>query len=144
MESDQNVNVNTESDSKYSSQDSLPRKKFTFQDSILEKIKDFPDVVEYLKSLHKLLEKQRKKIKKLRCKSKKLKHASTQTETPNENSTVSKTIAEEITEAAELATQQSGFVYEETSGMYYDYKTGYYYNAVSARERVFGGFLSCF
>lgn len=47
------------------------------------------------------------------------------------NSTKPKTLAEEITEAAEIATQQSGFVYEQTSGMYYDYNSGYYYNAVS-------------
>lgn len=137
-------NVNTATDSKSSSRDSLSRKKYSLQDSILEKIKDFPDVVEYIKSLHKLLEKQRKKVKKLRSKSKKTKHASTQYETPNEKSAVPKTIAEEITEAAELATQQSGFVYEETSGMYYDYKTGYYYNAVSACERVFKGIFSVF
>ncbi|RZB41680.1 G-patch and/or FHA domain containing protein, partial [Asbolus verrucosus] len=40
-----------------------------------------------------------------------------------------KSIAEEIKEAAELATQNSGFVYDATSGMYYDSSTGYYYNA---------------
>lgn len=41
-----------------------------------------------------------------------------------------KTISQEITEAASMALEKSGFVYEETSGMYYDYNTGYYYNAV--------------
>lgn len=38
---------------------------------------------------------------------------------------------EQIKEVAELAVQQTGFVYEETSGLYYDYNTGYYYDAVS-------------
>lgn len=42
-----------------------------------------------------------------------------------------KSIAEEITEAAEAATQKLGFAYDESSGLYYDYTTGYYYNAVS-------------
>lgn len=42
-----------------------------------------------------------------------------------------KSLADDIKEAAEMAIQNTGFVYEETSGMYYDYNTGYYYNAVS-------------
>lgn len=41
-----------------------------------------------------------------------------------------KSITEEIKEAAELATQNAGFMYDETSGLYYDSNTGYYYNAV--------------
>lgn len=41
-----------------------------------------------------------------------------------------KDIIEDIKEAAELATQNTGFVYDEHTGMYYDSNTGYYYNAV--------------
>ncbi|XP_043464831.1 angiogenic factor with G patch and FHA domains 1 [Leptopilina heterotoma] len=36
---------------------------------------------------------------------------------------------DEIKKVAELAVQQTGFVYEETTGLYYDYNTGYYYDA---------------
>lgn len=46
------------------------------------------------------------------------------------NDTNPKSIAEEITEAALLATENTGFVYDESSGLYYDSNTGYYYNAV--------------
>ena len=46
----------------------------------------------------------------------------------------SKSIAEQIKEAAEGAVQSSGFVYEETSGMYYDCNTGYYYNPVRFKQ----------
>lgn len=45
-----------------------------------------------------------------------------------------KSLTENIKEAAELAMQNMGFVYEETSGMYYDYNTGYYYNAVRKQK----------
>ena len=41
-----------------------------------------------------------------------------------------KSIAEEIKEAAEIATQNIGFMYDEATGMYYDSNTGYYYNVV--------------
>lgn len=37
---------------------------------------------------------------------------------------------EEIKQAAQSVSVQSGFVYEPTSGLYYDCSTGYYYNAV--------------
>lgn len=40
-------------------------------------------------------------------------------------------MSEDIKEAAEMAMQNTGFVYEKTSGLYYDYNSGYYYNAVS-------------
>lgn len=38
---------------------------------------------------------------------------------------------EEIKQAAQSVSVQSGFVYEPTSGLYYDCSTGYYYNAVN-------------
>lgn len=38
---------------------------------------------------------------------------------------------DQIKKVAELAVQQTGFVYEETTGLYYDYNTGYYYDAVN-------------
>lgn len=44
---------------------------------------------------------------------------------------LTKSVTEEITEAAQQALHTNGFVYEETSGLYYDYNSGYYYNAVS-------------
>ncbi|XP_002732757.1 angiogenic factor with G patch and FHA domains 1-like [Saccoglossus kowalevskii] len=37
-------------------------------------------------------------------------------------------IAESLKAAAEAATTQSGFVYDERTGLYYDYSTGYYYD----------------
>ncbi|KAJ3638730.1 hypothetical protein MTP99_002069 [Tenebrio molitor] len=49
--------------------------------------------------------------------------------TPHTRLQRTKSIIEEIKEAAELATQNSGFVYDECSGMYYDANSGYYYNA---------------
>lgn len=57
--------------------------------------------------------------------------AQVQTDATYETSKEPKSIIEEIKEAAELATQNSGFVYDECSGMYYDANTGYYYNAVT-------------
>lgn len=60
----------------------------------------------------------------------KTRDVATQTD-DSEVKTECKTISEEITEAASMALEKTGFVYEETSGMYYDYNTGYYYNAVS-------------
>lgn len=39
-------------------------------------------------------------------------------------------ILDQVTEAAESAMKQIGFVYEETTGLYYDYNSGYYYDAV--------------
>lgn len=57
------------------------------------------------------------------------KEASTQTD--ESTNAISKTIAEEIKEAAENVMQNQGMVYEESSGLYYDYNSGYYYNAVS-------------
>ncbi|KAJ8717196.1 hypothetical protein PYW08_005595 [Mythimna loreyi] len=40
-----------------------------------------------------------------------------------------KSIAEQVAEAAQDAMKESGMVYVESAGMYYDYKTGYYYNS---------------
>lgn len=46
------------------------------------------------------------------------------------NDVKSPSIVDQVTQVAESALLQSGFVYEETSGMYYDYTTGYYYDTV--------------
>lgn len=141
----------TENDSKSST--SKTHKKFKLSSALLEQLKDFPEVLEYITSLQKFLEKQKRKIRRLKAKYKvnklsevmhtrktlflqEKRDVSTQTadDSVSVNSVVSsapKTLAEEITEAAEIATQQSGFVFEQTSGMYYDYNSGYYYNAVS-------------
>ncbi|KAK9875271.1 hypothetical protein WA026_007662 [Henosepilachna vigintioctopunctata] len=108
------------------------------------KLVDLPEIIQFIEKLLKYIAKQKHKVKKLESKLKKsslLKNVTTQTESqmdepsldinnteiPTEQST--KSLAEDIKDAAEKALQNSGFVYEETSGMYYDYNTGYYYNA---------------
>lgn len=48
----------------------------------------------------------------------------------NDNNKETKSIAEQVAEAAQDAMKESGMVYVESAGMYYDYKTGYYYNSV--------------
>lgn len=40
-------------------------------------------------------------------------------------------IAAQLAAASESATQQYGFVFDETSGLYYDHNTGLYYDQVS-------------
>jgi hypothetical protein len=42
-------------------------------------------------------------------------------------------IADQVTEAAESAMIQTGFIYEETTGLYYDYNSGYYYDSVRVK-----------
>ncbi|KAJ8962662.1 hypothetical protein NQ318_001056 [Aromia moschata] len=124
--------------------DSTGKGKYELSPSLKEKLKEIPEAMEYIETLHKLIKKQIKKISKWRSRIKKLqkpKDSGTQTDSVtntanNSQNTVkidveqeTKSLAEEIKEAAEMATQNSGFVFEETSGMYYDYNTGYYYNA---------------
>nr|CAH7734603.1 unnamed protein product [Callosobruchus chinensis] len=120
-------------------------------DHDLEKnLAEVPGALDYIKKLHHLIYKHIKKIRKLRKKlcelgSKQYNDCSTQTdeepqqtkaltcateaENITEDKSKPKSLAEDIAEAAQMAVQNSGFVYEETSGMYYDYNTGYYYNA---------------
>ncbi|KAK9729127.1 OCRE domain [Popillia japonica] len=122
--------VNTDD---YYSSDSNSSTHFDNLLSVIEqKLCDLPDVWEYVISLRKFVLKQQKKIKKLQRKLKGLKRKETnevavQTNTIEDR--ISKTITEEIKEAAENAMQNQGMVYEETSGLYYDYNSGYYYNA---------------
>ena len=40
-------------------------------------------------------------------------------------------LLENIAQVSDMASQQSGFVYDDTSGLYYDVQTGMYYNQVS-------------
>ncbi|CAH1965406.1 unnamed protein product [Acanthoscelides obtectus] len=116
-----------------------------------DRLTEIPGALEYIKKLHHLIDKHIKKIRKLRKKlneqtTKNCKDSFTQTDVEHPVLAVSvsevaekevkieveskpKSLAEDIAEAAEMAVQNSGFVYEETSGMYYDYNTGYYYNA---------------
>ncbi|CAH1164656.1 unnamed protein product [Phaedon cochleariae] len=105
-----------------------------------EKLLGIPGALEYIQKLEKLILKQVKKIKKLRNKLKNAKGKDVFTQTDFEDKALPeeenvethsepKTLADDIKQAAELAMQNTGFVYEETSGMYYDYNTGYYYNA---------------
>ncbi|EFA06298.2 Angiogenic factor with G patch and FHA domains 1-like Protein [Tribolium castaneum] len=97
-------------------------KKYEISASLKEKLRELPEALAYIRLLEKQIRKQKKKLRKLRAKLKVKRHdVGTQTET--------KSIIEEITEAAELATQNQGFVYDEASGMYYDSNSGYYYNA---------------
>ncbi|CAH1186661.1 unnamed protein product [Phyllotreta striolata] len=116
--------------------------KFEIDERLKEKLQDIPEALDYIKKLEKLIKRHLKKINKLRNKLKirhKSKDAGTQTDCfedsvpkhPGSNSCEDshKTLADDIKEAAEIAMQKTGFVYEETSGLYYDYNTGYYYNA---------------
>lgn len=57
-------------------------------------------------------------------------------ESTNEDTGQSRSLVDQVKEAAESALQQTGMVYEATSGMYYDYSTGYYYNAVSLQPNL--------
>nr|CAI5822218.1 unnamed protein product [Callosobruchus analis] len=113
-------------------------------------LKEVPGALDYIRKLHHLIHKHIKKIRKLRKKlceqtAKQYNDSSTQTDEDAQQTNVvssatdtanikeaeskPKSLAEDIAEAAEMALQNTGFVYEETSGMYYDYNTGYYYNA---------------
>ncbi|ENN71384.1 angiogenic factor with G patch and FHA domains 1-like isoform X1 [Dendroctonus ponderosae] len=111
-------------------------------EELMGKLKEFPEVLELVQKMQRIIQKQVKKIIKWKLKYKqmserKTRHASTQThfssgltETTSTNGQKEpKSLAEDIKEAAEQAVQSSGFVYEETSGLYYDYTSGYYYNA---------------
>ncbi|XP_018322836.1 angiogenic factor with G patch and FHA domains 1 isoform X2 [Agrilus planipennis] len=99
---------------------------------------EYPEVIKLIRLLHKCIKKQRRKLNVLKGKLKKHKQTveagvqtgnSLETEVSKCNLETPGNITEEITQAAELAVQNSGFVFEETSGLYYDYSTGYYYNA---------------
>jgi hypothetical protein len=110
------------------------RTKYEMPPSLQEKLQDIPGALKYIKLLEKQLKKQRRKLRKIRTKYKlipEVQDAQVQTDATYETSKEPKSIIEEIKEAAELATQNSGFVYDECSGMYYDANTGYYYNAVT-------------
>ncbi|XP_018562165.1 angiogenic factor with G patch and FHA domains 1 isoform X2 [Anoplophora glabripennis] len=109
--------------------------------TLKEKLKDIPEAMEYIEKLHNIIKRQVKKIYKWKTRIKRIqkrKDICTQTDdAPSFNNRETnvdakeeiKTLADDIKEAAEIAVQNSGFVYEETSGLYYDYNTGYYYNA---------------
>ncbi|CAG9766310.1 unnamed protein product [Ceutorhynchus assimilis] len=114
-------------------------------DDIRKSLEDFPEVLSFIEKLQRIIQKQVKKIIKWKRKAKQIlentgKNVSTQThfdeniqESLNEIESIEikgeKSFADDIREAAEQATQSTGFVYEETSGLYYDYNSGYYYNA---------------
>ncbi|KAJ8924356.1 hypothetical protein NQ315_007152 [Exocentrus adspersus] len=112
---------------------------YELSSSLKEKLEDIPEAMEYVEKLQAIIRKQIKKLCKLRSKIKKFQTPKvdvfTQTSDTNchTNTVICKedvkTLAEDIKEAAEMALQNSGFVFEETSGLYYDYNTGYYYNA---------------
>lgn len=103
------------------------KNKYILNDSLKEKLLEWPEVLAFIEVLQKHIEKLTKKLDKMKAK-KDCKNVSTQT--GNESTDKTKSFVEDIQEAAEMVTKNSGFVYEETSGMYYDYNTGYYYNAV--------------
>ncbi|KAF2882120.1 hypothetical protein ILUMI_24042 [Ignelater luminosus] len=102
-------------------------------DALQEQLKEhYPDVLEIISALRRFIEKQQIKIRKLRAKLKRnaTQDVATQTDNfPEETANISKLLSEDIKEAAEMAMQNTGFVYEKTSGLYYDYTSGYYYNA---------------
>lgn len=45
-----------------------PNRRFKLPTAIIEQLKDFPDVLEYIKTLQKYLEKQKKKVRRLKAK----------------------------------------------------------------------------
>ncbi|KAF5293020.1 hypothetical protein FQA39_LY13789 [Lamprigera yunnana] len=134
MESDSKDNL-----MKYSSDESehIMRKEFVLSKSLQTDLEEhFPDVLDLIKTLRKYIAKQQKKICKLKLKLRAKVttiNACVQTDGSLENVETEdvpiKNVTEEIKEAAEIAVQNTGFVYEETSGLYYDYNSGYYYNA---------------
>ncbi|XP_026473916.1 angiogenic factor with G patch and FHA domains 1-like isoform X2 [Ctenocephalides felis] len=96
-----------------------------------EKLKDFPEIVEYINTLHDVIDIQAQVLTNVRnaladppkiCfKSINNKHEST---------TVDAVAKIELSQSKEVSENiQSNFVYEPVSGMYYDYSTGYYYDA---------------
>ncbi|XP_008211643.1 angiogenic factor with G patch and FHA domains 1 isoform X1 [Nasonia vitripennis] len=111
-----------------------------------EELVDFPHIVEYIKNLHDLIKLQQTELEELKVKlhdhEKNFRNNETQTDivesaenalsrewtTDNEEKA---SIVDQVTEAAESAMKQTGFVYEETTGLYYDYNSGYYYDAKS-------------
>ncbi|KAB0803198.1 hypothetical protein PPYR_00168 [Photinus pyralis] len=108
-------------------------KKFLLSKSLQMDLKErYPNVLELIKTLRKYIEQQQKKISKLKvklCKKVETRNVAIQTNLDQDHQNAEKSVSEEITEAAEMAMQSTGFVYEETSGLYYDYNSGYYYNA---------------
>ncbi|KAK5648345.1 hypothetical protein RI129_003237 [Pyrocoelia pectoralis] len=107
-------------------------KKFILSKSLQIDLEErYPNVLELIKTLRKYIEQQQKKISKLKVKlRRKIETRNVGIQTCDEDDQiVEKSVSEEIKEAAEIAMQSTGFVYEETSGLYYDYNSGYYYNA---------------
>ncbi|XP_011688023.1 PREDICTED: angiogenic factor with G patch and FHA domains 1 isoform X1 [Wasmannia auropunctata] len=123
---------------------------FDFED-FTEELHSFPHIIKFIRKLHDHIKKQQKKIDKLRRKLNEQKqqdllctktyvHCGTQTNPLDFNklslsqnwdvsdSVKSPSIVDQVTQVAESALLQTGFVYEQTSGMYYDYNTGYYYD----------------
>ncbi|XP_057661428.1 angiogenic factor with G patch and FHA domains 1 isoform X1 [Diorhabda carinulata] len=133
----QNKEIKT-SDSSCSEIDII-QKAHTDTNFKMKLLQDYPEAFNYIEKLENLINRYLKKINKLRNRLKtRNKHidSSTQTEVISTNALDSETqmnvqqsLVDDITEAAESAMQNTGFVYEETSGLYYDYNTGYYYNA---------------
>uniref|UniRef100_A0A6P7F3Z1 Angiogenic factor with G patch and FHA domains 1 isoform X1 n=1 Tax=Diabrotica virgifera virgifera TaxID=50390 RepID=A0A6P7F3Z1_DIAVI len=129
------------SDSSCSESDIIQKCDTNLKKKLLE---EFPEALEYIKKLESIIKRHVKKINKLRNKLKakvRCKENSTQTDLEESYSATDnteaietaentqKSLVDDIKEAAEIAMQKTGFVYEETSGLYYDYNTGYYYNA---------------
>ncbi|KAL3285880.1 hypothetical protein HHI36_000400 [Cryptolaemus montrouzieri] len=141
MQEDQNVSEGQSEDDNKGKNKAI----FVLTEDMREKLVNFPEILRFIEKLLKYIDKNRYKIKryaKNHKRSHSLKDVSIQTDLPMTESTQdcmtnvekteeqsTKSIAEDIKDAAEQAIQNSGFVYEETSGMYYDYNTGYYYNA---------------
>ncbi|VEN47178.1 unnamed protein product [Callosobruchus maculatus] len=140
----------SQSENKHIKDDDIFLETIKIDHDLENNLKEVPGALDYIRKLHHLIHKHIKKIRKLRKKlceqtSKQYKDSFTQTvvepqqtkaepgATEKENKieveSKPKSLAEDIAEAAQMAVQNSGFVYEETSGMYYDYNTGYYYNA---------------
>ncbi|KAJ8670281.1 hypothetical protein QAD02_001540 [Eretmocerus hayati] len=124
-------------------------------EDLTKTLADLPHIRDYVQKLQALTEQQQNELLELRTKldeyeestksqKKTLNDVETQTDpwlceetsepqewNVNQTDGKSVTIAQQVTEAAESAMQQTGFVYEETTGLYYHYESGYYYDSKS-------------
>ncbi|XP_011504275.1 PREDICTED: angiogenic factor with G patch and FHA domains 1-like [Ceratosolen solmsi marchali] len=126
--------------------ENIEKKNFT------DELVDFPHIIEYIQELQEQLKLQQEDITELKNKltnyenqitpEKSFKDNETQSNwlELEENSLVQEwvinndkqmSIADQVTQSAELAMLQTGFVYEQTTGLYYHYNSGYYYDSKS-------------
>ncbi|XP_055379920.1 angiogenic factor with G patch and FHA domains 1 isoform X1 [Condylostylus longicornis] len=148
--------MNSCTDNEAISKDDKKEKFYVIKNMKKLKEMDYKEIIDYVKNLHKFVEKREKKLKKYKEKVKiwqkkyrKIKKGFTGanfnesdssfvssknsekelTKKENEKLNDNVNFIDEIRQVAETTQNENGFVYEPTSGLYYDQKTGYYYNA---------------